>query len=87
MNRHYYSADEIAQEVTRPVVRSLFALIRLRNTHEAFDGTFTSRTDGAELTMTWQAEHASLTLTVDCASGVATISGSGITPSLLTELV
>lgn len=40
INRHYYSLDEIAQEVERPVVRKLIALMEFRNTHPAFDGTF-----------------------------------------------
>ena len=40
INRHYYSTQEVAQEVERPIVRKLLALMRLRNTHPAFDGTF-----------------------------------------------
>lgn len=37
INRHYYTAEEIEREVTRPVVRRLFELMRLRNEHPAFD--------------------------------------------------
>lgn len=36
INRHYYTAEEIEREVQRPVVRRLFALMRLRNNHPAF---------------------------------------------------
>lgn len=38
INRHYYSAAEISQEVKRPVVEKLCEMIRWRNTNEAFNG-------------------------------------------------
>jgi sucrose phosphorylase len=38
INRHYYSSQEIALSLQRPVVQSLFDLIRFRNRHPAFDG-------------------------------------------------
>ena len=40
INRHYYSRREIDSALTRPVVQSLFELIRFRNTHPAFAGEF-----------------------------------------------
>lgn len=40
INRHYYTAEEAAQETKRPVVEKLLQLMRFRNTHPAFDGTF-----------------------------------------------
>jgi sucrose phosphorylase len=40
INRHYYSRQEIDSELTRPVVQSLFDLMRFRNTHSAFAGEF-----------------------------------------------
>jgi sucrose phosphorylase len=40
INRHYYSRREIDSALTRPVVSSLFDLIRFRNTHPAFAGEF-----------------------------------------------
>ncbi len=40
INRHYYSADEIAANCARPVVSRLIELIRLRNSHAAFQGRF-----------------------------------------------
>jgi sucrose 6(F)-phosphate phosphorylase len=40
INRHNYSIEEISEEVNRPVVRSLIELIKLRNTHPAFSGSF-----------------------------------------------
>jgi len=40
INRHYYSRREIDSALTRPVVETLFGLIRFRNTHPAFAGEF-----------------------------------------------
>jgi sucrose phosphorylase len=40
INRHYYSPAELEQELARPVVQSLCGLIRLRNEHPAFQGSF-----------------------------------------------
>ena len=40
VNRHYYAAEEVRRELTRPVVRSLLELLRLRNAHPAFHGRF-----------------------------------------------
>ena len=37
INRHYYSLDEIATEVERPVVQELVRMMELRNSHPAFD--------------------------------------------------
>lgn len=40
INRHYYSLEELETETKRPVVRQLLALMKFRNTHPAFEGTF-----------------------------------------------
>lgn len=42
INRHYYSKEEVAQEVKRPVVAELLRLMKFRNSFPAFDidGTF-----------------------------------------------
>ncbi|MCI2049148.1 MAG: sucrose phosphorylase, partial [Lachnospiraceae bacterium] len=40
INRHYYSREEIDEEVRRPVVQKLIRLMEFRNSHPAFDGTF-----------------------------------------------
>ena len=40
INRHYYTEEEIGREVERPVVKQLLELMKLRNTHPAFDGEF-----------------------------------------------
>ncbi len=40
INRHYYSLDEIGEEVQRPVVDRLLKLMEFRNTHPSFNGEF-----------------------------------------------
>jgi sucrose phosphorylase len=40
INRHYYSMDEIASEIERPVVRKLLHMMKFRNETEAFAGEF-----------------------------------------------
>lgn len=48
INRHYYSAEEVATEVQRPVVRHLVQMLSLRNKCAAFDlkGSLSCRQDG-----------------------------------------
>lgn len=37
INRHYYTSEEIAEEVKRPVVKALIQLFTFRNQSQAFD--------------------------------------------------
>ena len=58
INRHYYSAEEVAEEQKRPVVQKLKKLMELRNTHPAFslDGEIvvTAEGDRLQITRTYQ---------------------------------
>ena len=38
INRHNYTVEEVEQEVQRPIVQKILSMLRLRNTHPAFDG-------------------------------------------------
>lgn len=69
INRHYYSGTEIEAALRRPVVAGLCELIRLRNTHSAFQGQFSlgACTDNA-LTLRWDNSGAFAELQVDFAS-------------------
>jgi sucrose phosphorylase len=40
INRHYFAPGEIEEALQRPVVQDLVSLIRLRNSHPAFQGEF-----------------------------------------------
>lgn len=55
INRHYYRNAEIESALQRVVVQDLIALIRLRNQHPAFSGTFTTQSrDDQHLLMHWR---------------------------------
>jgi len=54
INRRYYTHGELHTALLRPVVQNLCALIRLRNTHPAFGGEFSSESRGTELVMRWR---------------------------------
>ena len=69
INRHYYTREELQTALQQPVVRSLCALIRLRNTHPAFQGDFSSaQPSDAELVMRWRSGDERAELRVDFAS-------------------
>ncbi len=54
INRHYYTQDEVQAALRKFAVRGLSALIRLRNTHPAFSGKFSSLACGSdELVLRW----------------------------------
>ncbi len=48
INRHYYTPAELNDQLQRPVVQSLFHLIRFRNSHPAFAGDFNLLRSGDE---------------------------------------
>jgi len=77
INRHYYSVEEIDQALQRPVVQSLFELIRFRNHHPAFNGSFSVlETRDSGITMRWDNGVDWAILEVDFASGSYSISNS-----------
>lgn len=77
INRHHYTPDEIDQALRRLVVQSLFELIRFRNRHPAFEGTFSlPDTEEPTLTLRWENGDAWAMLEVDFASGSYHISSS-----------
>ena len=53
VNRHYYTAAAVNNELRRPVVQALAGLIRFRNSHPAFDGAFEISASGAHLQAAW----------------------------------
>ena len=78
INRHYYSPAELAQALTRPVVRSLLSLLRLRNTHRAFQGTCRVAAPATDrLTLEWRGAETWARLDVDLARTSATVTCSG----------
>jgi sucrose phosphorylase len=77
INRHFYTPDEIDRAIQRPVVQSLFELIRFRNRHPAFDGSFSMpETPDSGITLRWDNGNDWAMLEVDFASGSYSISNS-----------
>jgi sucrose phosphorylase len=69
VNRHHYTDDEFEAALTRPVVQDLCTLIRFRNAHPAFGGSWDCTSDGtSRLRMHWEQGPHQATLTVDLAS-------------------
>jgi sucrose phosphorylase len=70
INRHDYSRVELGEALTRPVVRELLDLLRLRATHPAFGGPLeVETTSPSSLRLTRTAGTARAALDVDLATG------------------
>jgi sucrose phosphorylase len=66
INRHRYEREELEAALATPVVQDLLALIRFRNTHPAFAGTWRSFSEGpSDLTMRWHDAPHEAVLTAD----------------------
>jgi len=74
VNRHDYASAEIDEALDRPIVRRLLELIRLRNSHPAFDGTLDVEVVGSTgLRMTWRTAAALCSLHIDLSNGRLTV--------------
>jgi sucrose phosphorylase len=70
INRRRYTREEIDAALTRPVVRELAALIRLRNRHPAFGGAFSLlASESYRLVVQWERGGDRLVLDTDFAAG------------------
>jgi sucrose phosphorylase len=77
INRHYYPSEEIDRAIQRPVVQSLFELIRFRNHHPAFNGSFSMPdTRDSAIVLRWDHGVDWAMLEVDFPSGMYSISNS-----------
>lgn len=70
INRHYYTAKDVEQEQSRPVVRKLKELMELRNSHPAFglDGSIDVKAEDDKLTITRSCGAHTITLEADLTS-------------------
>ena len=73
INRHDYTVDEVGDALARPVVGRVLELVRLRNSHPAFDGALEVAGDGSSLRLRWRNGAATCSLEVDLASGRAAV--------------
>lgn len=54
INRHHYGWDEVQEALQRLVIQDLLKLIRFRNEHPAFQGTFSLlESDNYSLVIRW----------------------------------
>lgn len=80
INRHYYTDDEIDTALKQPMVQRLVELIRLRNSHPAFNGEFHVKAPTENLIeMHWKLDEHWVKLHVDLSIPNATITGRGLT--------
>lgn len=81
INRHYYTATDLQEQLSRPVVQSLLALLRMRNTHAAFGGAFEmSPSPPDRLVLGWRNGGEWARLDADLSELRATITCSGESP-------
>lgn len=73
INRHHYTADEVAAALQDPTVDALLRLCAWRNTASAFAGVFTHALDqdGRVLHLTWEHADERAELVGDLASGTS----------------
>ena len=78
INRHYYDSAEIDAALATPLVQRQIALIRLRNTHPAFNGDVQIDTPAADrIDITWAAGNDRAELRVDLTARTAWITATG----------
>jgi sucrose phosphorylase len=77
INRHYFTPIELQRALAQPVVQSLLALLRIRNTHAAFQGAFhVKAADAMRLALVWEHGTAFARLDVDLAEMEAAVTCS-----------
>jgi sucrose phosphorylase len=78
INRHYYTKAELTDVLTQPIVKDLLALLRLRNTHPAFDGTFhiDASAKADTIALAWQTAAAFARLDVNLTQMTAAVTWS-----------
>jgi sucrose phosphorylase len=78
INRHYYTSSELHRDLARPVVQSQLDLLRLRNTHPAFAGTFHAPSSSPDrVALEWRKSGDFARLDVDLSRMVAAVTCSG----------
>ncbi len=80
INRHYYTPDELRANLERPVVCGLLDLIRFRNSHPAFGGSFEILPSSDDrISIEWRTGKAGVRLEVDLQAMSAVIRHSAST--------
>jgi sucrose phosphorylase len=77
VNRHDYSRAEIDTALARPVVQRVVSLIRLRNTHPAFEGRLSVSVEGSSLCLRWEHGSSGCELQTDLRQGTCRVRMTG----------
>ena len=81
INRHHYTTTELQEQFSRPVVQSLLALLRMRNSHAAFGGAFEMSPSAPDrLVLEWRSGGEWARLDADLSEMRATMTCSGESP-------
>jgi sucrose phosphorylase len=78
INRHYYTRGDVHEQLERPVVQSLLALLRLRNQHRSFGGAFrVVPSPSHRIALEWEhdGERARLDVDLSRMTGAVTLQG------------
>ena len=80
INRHYYKVAEIETALKQPLVQKQMELIRLRNTHPAFEGEFSveAPTENS-IELQWKLREHRIKLHADLSVPSASITGTSPT--------
>ena len=73
INRPYINQQDIQLRLQNPVVKGLIELIRLRNSHPAFNGVFTLSGGSSSINMMWTQQEDRIELTIDLTQQSAAI--------------
>jgi sucrose phosphorylase len=73
INRPYLDDATLQDALTTPFFGAMKTLIKLRNTHPAFNGEFTITLDGQMFNMQWQLAEEAICLNVDILQHTASI--------------
>jgi sucrose phosphorylase len=76
INRHYYTPDEVQQQLKQPVVQKLLALLKFRHAHAAFAGAFEMNASARSIVMRWTHDTAWAKLDVNLTNMTASVTGS-----------
>lgn len=79
INRRYYTVEQVEEAMERPVVQRLLELMRLRNSHPAFDGELEILdSDPYSLKLCWRNGEDWIMLETDLKKGSSRITGTGM---------
>jgi sucrose phosphorylase len=88
INRHYYTKIELQASLQQPVVIRLIELIRLRNSHPAFNGHCSTESTSSNLIkISWSLDNHHIMLQVDLAAHRAVIKHSTGTNGQSTQIL